>query len=77
MTVTKTSYWRRHDYTVTRIAAELTATEREIVLLRECKSPLVIEDIHSRRRHAKVLQMALDSHLLRNPPRGFIFAPPQ
>jgi hypothetical protein len=67
----KPSYWNKNGWTEAALKKAITDLDMEINLLRECSSPLVVEDIHSRRRRRKLLCMALDSHLLRNPPRGW------
>jgi hypothetical protein len=67
----KPSYWNKNGWTEAKLARALSGIRHEIMLLQDCNSPLVKEDIHSRRRYEKLLQMTLDSHLLRNPPRGW------
>jgi hypothetical protein len=67
----KPSYWNKHGWTEAKLTRALSEARTEITLLQDCQSPLVKEDIHSRMRYAKLLGMALDSHLLRNPPRGW------
>lgn len=63
------SYWNKNGWTEKRCRDARDKTALKIRLLLECQSSLVVQDILRFRQQRMIFEMALDSHLLRNPPK--------